>query len=211
MFAKPLIIKEKLFVERENIEVEAVIRLHDKEFMKDLCQITMTGNIKSGRYCLPEEPMLSNMGMSSGLLLNLTSMVNFYPCGATYQHCFSEMPMIRMMSKGIDDFGPLNSCLFMNRVYPVGIKIPTEMEIEWLSSPSEQDKTTVELAMSCDKLNSWSMVRIPNPNHYPNHSLYFMGHLDSDNILQDIEQVLEMEDRKYGLNRLQQRTYHGKT
>ncbi len=61
--------------------------------------------------------------------------------------------MIRILSKGIDDFGHLklqywdNSCLFMNRGYPVGIKIPTETEIEWLSSPSEEDKTTVELAM----------------------------------------------------------------
>ncbi len=64
------------------------------------------------------------------------------------------------------------------------------MEIEWLSSPSEEDKTIVELAMSCDNPYSWSMVSIPNPNHYPNHSLYFVGHLDSDNILQDIEQVL---------------------
>ncbi len=104
--------------------------------------------------------------------------------------------MIRMMSKGIDDFSPLklqywdNSCLFMNRGYPVGVKIPTEMEIEWLSSPSEEDKTTFEKAMSSDKPNSWSMISIPSPNHYANHSLYFMGHLDSDNILQDIEQVL---------------------
>ncbi len=40
----------------------------------------------------------------------------------------------------------------MKRGYPVGVKIPTETEIEWLSSPSEEDKTTVELAMLCDKL-----------------------------------------------------------
>ncbi len=121
--------------------------------------------------------------MNSVLLLNLTSMVSFYPCGATYKRCFSETPMIRMMSKGIDNFGPLklqywdNSCLFMNLGYPVGIEIPTEMEIEWLSSLSEEDKTTIELAMSCYKLNSWSMVSIPCFNHYPNHRLYFVGHL----------------------------------
>ncbi len=206
MVEKSLIIKKKLVVERENVEVETVIRLHDEEFMKDLCRITMTtksqfknsGHIKSSRYYLPEGPMLSRMGMSSGLLVNLTSMANFYPCGATYQHCFSETPMIRMLGKGIDDFGPVklqywdNSCLFLNRGYPVGIKIPTEMEIKWLSSPSEEDKITIELEMSCDKLNSWSMITIPNPNCYPNDSLYFVSHLDSDNILQDIEQVLPL-------------------
>ncbi len=42
MVAKPLVIEEKLVVKRENVEVETVIRLHDEEFMKDLCHITMT-------------------------------------------------------------------------------------------------------------------------------------------------------------------------
>ncbi len=110
MVAKHLVIKEKLVVERENVEVETVIRLHDEMFMKDLCCIMMmtksqfkdSSHIKSGRYYLPEELMLSKMGMSSGLLLNLTLMESFYPCGATYQRCFSETPMIRMMSRGID-------------------------------------------------------------------------------------------------------------
>ncbi len=93
--------------------------------------------------------------------------------------------MIGMMSKGFNDFSPLkliywdNSCLFMNRGYPVGVKIHQEFEIEGLSSPSEEDKTTVELVMPCDKLNSWSMVTIPCPNHNANHSLYF----GSNNIL----------------------------
>ncbi len=110
MVAKHLVIKEKLVVERENVEVETVIRLHDEMFMKDLCCIMMmtksqfkdSSHIKSGRYYLPEELMLSKMGMSSGLLLNLTLMESFYPCGAAYQCCFSETPMIRMMSRGID-------------------------------------------------------------------------------------------------------------
>ncbi len=34
------------------------------------------------------------------------------------------------------------------------------------------------------------MISIPFPNHYSNHSLYFVGYLDSDNILKDIEKVL---------------------
>ncbi len=72
--------------------------------------------------------MLSIMGMSSGLLLNLTLMASFYPCGATYQHCYSEAPMIRMICKYINDFIPLkleywDSCFFINRGYPVGAKI----------------------------------------------------------------------------------------
>ncbi len=58
MVAKPLKIMEKLVVESENVEVETVIRLHDKEIMKDLCRITMTtksqfkdsSHIKSSRY-----------------------------------------------------------------------------------------------------------------------------------------------------------------
>ncbi len=68
--------------------METVIRLHDEEFMKDLSCITMTtkgqfkdsGHIKSDRYYIPEVPMLSRMGMSSGLFLNLTLMANFYTC-----------------------------------------------------------------------------------------------------------------------------------
>ncbi len=58
--------------------------------------------------------------------------------------------------------------------------------------PSEEEKTIVEMAMSSDKLNDWSIITIPFPNHYDNHSLYFVGHLDSDNICQDIEKVLPL-------------------
>ncbi len=108
---KPHIIKEELVDERQNVEVETIIHLHDEEFMKDLCRIAMTtksqfkdsGHFKSSRYYLLEAYMLSNMGINSGLLVNLTSMASFYPCGATYRSCYSEAPMIRMMSKGIND------------------------------------------------------------------------------------------------------------
>ncbi len=55
--AKPTVTKETLIVERQNIEVETVILLHYKEFMKNLCRITMmmkgqfkdSSHIKSGR------------------------------------------------------------------------------------------------------------------------------------------------------------------
>ncbi len=46
--------------------------------------------------------------------------------------------------------------------------------------------------MSCDKLNSWSIITILCPNHYSNHSLYLVGHLYGDNIFQDIEKVLPL-------------------
>ncbi len=87
MVAKPHVITEKLVIERQNVEVETEIRLQEEEFMKDLCQITLmtksqfkySDHFKSGRYYLPEAPMLSSMGMSSGLLLNLTSMARLQP------------------------------------------------------------------------------------------------------------------------------------
>ncbi len=103
--------------------------------------------------------MLSDMGRMSGVLVNLTLMAHFYPCGATYQHCYSEEPMIRMMRKGINDLSSLkleywdNSCPFMKGQYPVGVNIPTENEIKLLSTPSEEEKTIVEMAMSSDKFN----------------------------------------------------------
>ncbi len=76
MVAKPHIIKEKLIIKRQNVKVEIEIHLHDEEFMKDLCRITLTtksqlknsGLFKSSRYYLLEAPMLSSMVMSPGLL-----------------------------------------------------------------------------------------------------------------------------------------------
>ncbi len=51
--------------------------------------------------------MLSSLGLSSGLLVDLTSIASFESCGATYQHCYSVAPMIRMKSKGINDLSTL--------------------------------------------------------------------------------------------------------
>ncbi len=103
--------------------------------------------------------------------------------------------MIRCKTKGIDNLGSLriqywdNSSLFMKSGYPVGVIIPTETEIEWLITPSEDEKIIVDLASSSEHNKEWSMITIPNPSHYLNHELYFMGHLDNDNILQDIGTV----------------------
>ncbi len=73
-----------------------------------------------------------------------------YPCSATYQRCHPVVPMFRFGSADIDDLLPTriqywdNSFLFMKNGYTVGVKCPTESDIEWLSTPSEDEKTIVE-------------------------------------------------------------------
>ncbi len=156
---------------------ETEIRLHNEKFLADLGRITMlakkdfkgSGHLKSGRYYLPEAPLLTMEGRKSGLLANLTMMESVYPCGATYQRCYSEMPIIKCRSKGIDDLGALriqywdNSSLFMKSGYPVGVIIPTETEIEWLITPSEDEKTIVDLASSSEHNQYCSVITIRNP------------------------------------------------
>ncbi len=80
--------------------------------------------------------------------------------------------------------------LFIEGGYPVGVIIPTETEINWLITLSEDEKTIVELASSSEHHKNWSVITIFNPYIYLNHELYFVGHLDNDNILQDIGNVL---------------------
>ncbi len=74
---------------------------------------------------------------------------------------------------------------------PVGVKVLTESDIKWLTSPSVAEKTLVEKAMSTDKANDWNTVTVPNPNRYPSRELYFAGHIDSDLIIRVIENVLQ--------------------
>ncbi len=161
-----------------------------KEDFKD------SGHLKSGRYYLPEAHLLTMEGRKSGLLANLTLTASVNPCGATYQRCYSETPMIRYRSKSIDDLGVLriqyldNSSLFIKCGYAVGVIIPTETDVDWLITPSVDEKTIVELASSSEHNKNWSVITIPNPSNYMNHELYFVGHLDNDNILQDISNVL---------------------
>ncbi len=188
---------------------ESEILLHDEKFLADLGGIIMlmkkdfndSGHLKSGRYYLPEALLLSMEGRKSGLLANLILTASVNPCGATYQCCYSETPMIRCRSKGIDDLSTLriqywdNSSLFMKSGYPVGVIIPTEIEIEWLITPSEDEKTLVDLASSSKHNQYWSVLTIPNTSNYLNHKLFFVGHLDNDNILQDIGNVLSLKPR----------------
>ncbi len=97
-----------------------------------------SGGLKSGRYFLPKIPLLTDEGNKSGLLGKLAVKASTDPCGASYQCCYSETPMIRCQSKSIDDFGSLkfqywdNSTLFMKNGYPVSIKIPTDMDIDFV-------------------------------------------------------------------------------
>ncbi len=86
----------------------------EDEALDDLLHIRMLskedfmkyGHVKSGRYCLPEVATL-NEGRKSGSLKNLVNMASLYPCGATYQCCYTELPMLRISSASIDDFSPL--------------------------------------------------------------------------------------------------------
>ncbi len=145
--------------------------------------------MKSGRYYLPEAPPLSEKGKTSGLINSLVTMVSLYSCGATYQCCYTELPMLRIGSPSIDDFSPMkiqywdNSILYMKNGYPVGVKIPTEVEIDWLLNPLEEEKTIVEQAMSNEMNKVWDTLIVSNPTCYINLGLYYDGHLDSDNML----------------------------
>ncbi len=95
----------QLVVEKENVAVETELRLHDEAFVKDLCHITLmtksqfrdNSHWKSGRYYLPELPLLSDMDSKSGLLVAMAVMASLYPCGATYQCCYSEIIYTKMI------------------------------------------------------------------------------------------------------------------
>ncbi len=69
-------------------------------------------------------------------------------------------------------------------------KIPTELDIDWFNSPTESDKAIIEKVSSSEHDAEWNILTILNPHHYLNHELFFMGHLDNDNILAEIETIL---------------------
>ncbi len=121
-------------------------------------------------------------------------MVSVYP----YQSCYTELLMFRIGSPNIDDFSPLrieywdNSYLYGKSGYPVGVKVMTEVEIAWSLTPSEEEKTIVERAMSDEMNQVWDTITVPNPTHYINIGIYFDGHLDSDNMLPHIDNVLQV-------------------
>ncbi len=130
-----------------------------------------SGILRSGRYFLPEAPNLSSEGTKSGLLTKLALMSAIYPCGATHQRCHPVVPMLRFGSADIDDFLPMgnqywdNSFLFVKNGYTVGIKCPTESEIEWFSTPSEDEKTIVESTLEDENNSLWNTITVPNPSN----------------------------------------------
>ncbi len=143
---------------------EAQFDFKDEQIILDPFHVTMltkgdfrrAKHVKSGRYYLPEIFPLSLEGRKSMLLSNLKTQANFFPCAATYQRCFMETPMIRLHSPNIDDFKPLNilywdtSFLLVNEGKPVGIKVPTEISVEWLDSRKDDDRDLVNRSKCMD-------------------------------------------------------------
>ncbi len=82
---------------------------------------------------------------------------------------------------------PINvAILFVKNGYTVGVKWPTESEIEWLSTPPEDEKTIVESALEDENNLVWKTVMVPNPSNYINLGLYFVGYLYSDILLESM-------------------------
>ncbi len=149
MASKPHEVKDNNIVEKHVPgSSEEKFVLMDERFLFDPNSITMLTkgdfkrikHVKSSRYYLPELPMISIEGRKSMLLNSLRQMATFMPCAASYQPCFSETPMIRLNSNDIDDFKPLKILywdtpfLLVNEGKPVGVKVPTEISVEWLDS-----------------------------------------------------------------------------
>ncbi len=143
--SKPLTKPQTLNIDKASIKVEPSSSRQDetKGLEEHHLLLTMltkkdfkdSGHFRSGRYFLPEA---IKKGRKSGLFTNLALMSAIYPCGETYQCCYLEVPMMRFGSDKIDDLIRMriqysnNSFVFMRNGYPVGIKVPTETEIEWL-------------------------------------------------------------------------------
>ncbi len=181
---------------RQDEDKAANDMLHIRMISKE--DFTKYSHLKSGRYYLLEQPTHNDNGRKSGLITNLAAMMSVYPCGAIYQRCYTELPMFRIGSANIDDFSPLriqywdNSYLYVKSKYTVGVKVLTEVEIKWLLTPSEEEKTIVERAMSDEMNKVWDTITVPNPTLYINFGLYFDGHLDSNHMLPCISNVLQV-------------------
>ncbi len=75
-----------------------------------------------------------------------------------------------------------NSFLLINGGKPVGVKIPTEIMIEWLNSGVDAAKDLSEWSKKLDLEKEWGTITVPNPSQYPNINLFVTGHLNSDMI-----------------------------
>ncbi len=197
MVSKPLEVKDDKIIEKPVISGGGEeFSLKDKQFVNAPYRITMVmkrdfrdhNHQKSGRYYLQERPLVTNEGRKCGLLIGLRMMVTFKPCGASYQQCYSVVPMVRLMSSGIDHLKPLkivywdNSSLYINEGKPIGVKIPTEVSVEWLDSHIDAEKDLVERSKSLDLEMDWGIITVSNPTQFANVNLFFAGHHDSDTI-----------------------------
>ncbi len=96
-----------------------------------------------------------------------------------------KTPIIRLHSPNIDDFKPLKILywdtpfLLVNEGKSVGIKVPTEISVEWLTSRKDDEKDLVDRSKCMDLESDWAIVTVLNPTEYLNIHLYFKGHLDS--------------------------------
>ncbi len=186
MASKPPEVKDDNVVEKHvPRSSEEKFGLMDERFMLDPNRITMltkgdfkrSNHVKSSIYYLPEPPMISIEGKKSMLLNSLRQVATFMPCAASYQLCFSEMPMIRLNSKDIDDFKPLKilywSFLLVNEGKPVGVKVPTDISVEWLDLHINAEKDLVERSRGMDLEIDWSIITVPNPTQFLNILLFF--------------------------------------
>ncbi len=149
-------------------------------------------HVKRGRYYLAEPPIISIEGRKSMVLNSLRQIATFMPCAASYQQCFSETPKIRLNSNNIDNFKLFKilywdtSFLLINEGKPVGVKVPTDISVEWLNSRIDAEKDLVERSKCMDLEIDWGIVTIPNTTQYLNILLFFKSHLDSD-LIKDVE------------------------
>ncbi len=100
--------------------------------------------------------------------------------------------MIRLNSNDIDDFKPLKilywdtSFLLVNEGKPVGVKVPTEISVEWLDSRIDAEKDLVERSKCMDLEIDCGIVTVPNPTQFLNILLFFKGHLNCD-LIKDVD------------------------
>ncbi len=201
MASKPLEVKDYNVVGKHvPCSSEEKFGLMDEQFVLNPNRITMltkgyfkqSKHVQRGRYYLPELPVISIEGRKSMLLNRLRQMATFIPCAASYQRYFSEPPMIRLNSNDINDFKPLKilywdtSFLLVNEGKPVGVKVPTDISVEWLDSRIGSEKNLVDRSKCMDLEIDWGIIIVPNTTQFLNILLFFKGHLDTD-LIKDVE------------------------
>ncbi len=68
--------------------------------------------------------------------------------------------------------------------YPIALKIPSESKFEWLTTTMTDELIILNVAKTKVNKRVWSTITVLKPTEYINLGLYFLGHLDSDLILE---------------------------